>query len=100
MAATGIRTYRHPDISMSHVRDVFLYAGNLSAKASRFEDAIRLTVSYGGDTDTTGAITGSIAEVRFGIPDNIRQKAIAYLPDEMLDVINRFENKYSRHITR
>lgn len=64
-----------------------------------FEDAIRLTVSYGGDTDTTGAITGSIAEVRFGIPDNIRQKALSYLPDEMLDVINRFEKKFSRHIT-
>ena len=33
-----------------------------------FEDAIRNAVSLGGDTDTIGAITGSIAEAFYGIP--------------------------------
>lgn len=33
-----------------------------------FEDAIRNAVSLGGDTDTLGAITGSIAEAFYGIP--------------------------------
>lgn len=33
-----------------------------------FEDAVRNAVSLGGDTDTLGAITGSIAEAFYGIP--------------------------------
>jgi ADP-ribosylglycohydrolase len=37
-------------------------------EAEDFEDAIRNAVSLGGDTDTLGAITGSIAEAYFGIP--------------------------------
>ena len=37
-------------------------------EARDFEDAIRNAVSLGGDTDTLGAITGSIAEAFYGIP--------------------------------
>lgn len=36
-----------------------------------FEDAIRNAVSLGGDTDTLGAITGSIAEAYYGIPEEL-----------------------------
>ena len=38
-------------------------------EAKDFEDAIRNAVSLGGDTDTLGAITGSIAEAYYGIPE-------------------------------
>lgn len=38
-------------------------------EATDFEDAIRNAVSLGGDTDTLGAITGSIAEAYYGIPE-------------------------------
>ncbi len=38
----------------------------LLSQASSFEDAIRLAISHGGDSDTIGAIVGSIAEARFG----------------------------------
>jgi len=38
-------------------------------EAKDFEDTIRNAVSLGGDTDTLGAITGSIAEAYFGIPE-------------------------------
>ena len=41
----------------------------------------------GADADTLGAIVGSIAEARWGIPDAIRQKAMEYLPEEMQNVI-------------
>ncbi len=34
-----------------------------------FEDAIRNAISIGGDSDTIAAITGSIAEAAYGIPD-------------------------------
>ncbi len=31
---------------------------------------------HGGDSDTIGAIVGSIAEARFGIPQEMKEKAI------------------------
>ena len=56
-----------------------------------FESAVRLAVSIGGDSDTIAAITGSIAEAFYGIPTEIEEKALAYLPEEMKDVIRRFK---------
>ena len=59
-------------------------------EAAGYEDAIRNAVSIGGDTDTVACITGGIAEVMFGIPDDIRDKALSYLPDEMSEVVGCF----------
>lgn len=55
-----------------------------------FEDAIRRAVSLGADADTLGAIVGSIVEHIWGIPDWIKEKALSYLPDEMLQVVDAF----------
>ena len=66
----------------------------LLSQASSVEDAIRLAISHGGDSDTIGAIVGSIAEARFGIPQEMKEKAISYLPDEMKDVLKQFAGKY------
>lgn len=55
-----------------------------------FEDAIRNAISFGGDSDTIGAIVGSIAEVVFGIPDSIKKRAEKYLPIDMLSVVREF----------
>ena len=63
---------------------------DILSKASSFEDAIRLAISHGGDSDTIGAIVGSIAEARFGIPQDIKEKAISYLTDDMKDVLKQF----------
>ena len=63
---------------------------HILSKASSFEDAIRLAISHGGDSDTIGAIVGSIAEARFGIPQDMKEKAISYLPDDMKDVLKQF----------
>ena len=60
--------------------------------SSDFEDAIRLAISLGGDADTLGAITGSIAAAYYGIPDNIARKAIEYLPEDMVEVLNKFSD--------
>lgn len=65
----------------------------LLSQASSFEDAIRLAISHGGDSDTIGAIVGSIAEARFGIPQDMKEKAICHLPDEMQDVLKQFAGK-------
>jgi len=56
-----------------------------------FEDAIRNAVSIGGDSDTIACIAGSIAEAFYGIPDNIRQEALTYLPEDFKDIIEAFE---------
>lgn len=55
-----------------------------------FEDAIRLAVSLGGDSDTLAAITGSIAEAYYAdIPAWIRQETLARLPADMLAILGK-----------
>ena len=56
-----------------------------------FEDAIRNAVSIGGDSDTIAAMTGSIAEAAYGIPDWIKEKAWSYLDEPLKDVVRRWK---------
>lgn len=60
-------------------------------ESTDFEDAIRCGVSLGGDTDTLTAITGSIAEAAYGIPEDIRKTAHSFLPPELKDICIRFD---------
>lgn len=48
-------------------------------ESTSFEDAIRTAISVGGDSDTLAAITGSIAEAYYGVPDDMKEKALTYL---------------------
>lgn len=61
------------------------------SKSVNFEDAIRTAVSLGADADTLGAIVGSIAEAIWPIPEEMRRKALGYLPDDMLKVLKDWE---------
>ena len=65
-------------------------------ESTDFEDAIRNAISLGGDSDTLAAITGSIAEAAYGIPDWIRDKAYSYLDEPLKDVLNRWNTFISR----
>ena len=65
----------------------------LASLATSFEDAIRLTVAYGGDSDTLGAIVGSLSEAQFPIPEEMKLKSLTYLPVGMLNILNQFEEK-------
>jgi ADP-ribosylglycohydrolase len=56
-----------------------------------FEDAIRNAISLGGDSDTLAAITGSIAEGAYGVPDAIKEKALSYLDEDLLKVVESFQ---------
>ena len=60
-------------------------------ESTDFEDAIRNAISLGGDSDTLAAITGSIAEAAYGIPDWIKDKAYTYLDEPLKDVLRRWE---------
>lgn len=52
-------------------------------ESNSFEDAIRNAISIGGDSDTLVAITGSIAEAAYGVPEEIREKAFGFLDDRI-----------------
>lgn len=71
------------------------YAFQCLKESTDFESAIRLAVSIGGDTDTIAAITGSMAEAAYGIPEWMVEKAMTYLPEDMKQVINQFKTKYN-----
>ena len=60
-------------------------------ESSDFEDAIRNAISLGGDSDTLAAITGSIAEAAYGVPEWIRKKARSYLDEPLLDILRRWK---------
>lgn len=66
-------------------------------EAKDFEETIRLAISIGGDSDTIGAIAGSIAEAYYKIPDNIAVVAISKLPDDMFTVLHSFIGKYPEY---
>lgn len=63
-------------------------------ESESFEDAIRNAISLGGDSDTLAAITGSIAEAYYGIPQELKEQARSYLTDDLLQIIDAFEAKY------
>ena len=57
-----------------------------------FEDVIRTAVSLGGDCDTLTCIAGSIAEAFYGVPDKLIAECESRLPEDMLQVIRRFNS--------
>ncbi len=63
-------------------------------QAVDFEDAIRNAISIGGDSDTIGCITGSVAEAIYGIPATMCRQAMSYLPTNFQKIVCDFETKY------
>lgn len=64
-------------------------------ESTDFEDAIRNGISLGGDSDTLTCITGGIAEAFYGgVPQDISEKALSYLPKEMREVVEEFRTRY------
>ena len=57
-------------------------------ESTDFEDAIRNAISLGGDSDTLAAITGSIAEAAYGIPNAILKDVFFFLDDTLSAIIN------------
>jgi len=66
-------------------------------ESTDFEDAIRNTISLGGDTDTMGSITGGIAEAFYGgVPDEIVQEVLPRLDDPLRKVALEFCDRYTQ----
>ena len=56
-----------------------------------FEDALRTAVSLGGDSDTLAAITGSIAEGFYGVPEAMKERCRRALAPELLALLLEWE---------
>ncbi len=63
-------------------------------EARDFEDALRTAISVGGDSDTIGAITGSIAEAYFGVPEAISAAVEPFLDARQLGILRAFEERF------
>ena len=59
-------------------------------EADSFESAVRNAVYLGGDTDTMGAIAGSIAEAYYGVPEELKEECRKRITPEMLEVLTKF----------
>ena len=70
--------------------DTLKLAAHLFLESESFEDAIRLAVVYGGDSDTLADIVGSMAEAYYGVDDNIWKEVEKRLPQEFITIINKF----------
>ena len=64
-------------------------------ESSGFEDAIRLAVSLGGDSDTLACIAGGIAEAFYeGVPPVIAWHALDYLDEPLRQTSIAFTRRY------
>jgi ADP-ribosylglycohydrolase len=60
-----------------------------------YEDAVRKAVSLGGDADTMACIAGGVAQAYYAaIPESIVRAVRMRLPEELLEVIDRFDACY------
>lgn len=60
---------------------------------SSFEDVIKTEISMGGDSDTIGAMVGSIAETYYGVDKKIISQVKQYLPREFIEVLDKIPTK-------
>ena len=65
-------------------------------ESTSFEDAIRNAISIGGDSDTIAAITGSIAEAYYGVNEEMKETALSYLDDYLLEIAENFIDKFMK----
>lgn len=54
----------------------------------------RMSPSFIGDSDTIGAICGAVAEALYGVPSEIRTKAMTFLSQHLADVLKRVEANF------
>lgn len=94
------RNYYPLNFTINEIRDTYQFnetcqgtvphAIQAFLESTSFEDAIRMAISLGGDSDTIAAIAGSIAESYYGVPETLKEKALSYLDDELLSIYHEW----------
>lgn len=96
-----VQAFNYPlDLTIDQIRPAFQFDESCQGtvpqaitaflESTDFEDAIRLAISLGGDSDTIACITGAIAEAFYGVPEWLETKVLEYLPLEMKQLIALF----------
>ncbi len=86
------RTYHHVETCQETVPEAI----TAFLEGTDFEDVIRTAVSLGGDCDTLTCIAGGIAEAFYGVPETFRLTCRERLGRDMLEVLDRFEERTGR----
>lgn len=59
-----------------------------------WETAVRLAISFGGDSDTMACIAGAIAEAFYGgVPDDVVAETRQRLPHDLLAIVDKFRDR-------
>ena len=65
-------------------------------ESENFEGAVRNAISLGGDADTMACIAGGIAQAFYKkIPEAMILEAKSRLPEEFVEIIDRYNDKYN-----
>ena len=85
----------------SQIREVYTFDGSCQGtvpeaviaflEAENFEDALRNAISLGGDSDTLAAITCSIAQGMWGVPEDIEKSAREKLDNFLNAELDKWE---------
>ncbi|MBR4190374.1 MAG: ADP-ribosylglycohydrolase family protein [Kiritimatiellae bacterium] len=99
-----VRDYYPLDFTLDSIRPAYVFDVSCQGsvpqaleaffEARDFEDAIRNAISIGGDSDTIGAIAGSVAEARWGVPESFRAEALSRLDPFQRAVLEAFEARF------
>lgn len=94
--------YYKLDFTIDEIRDTYEFnetcqdtvpqAIEAFLESKDFEDAIRIAISVGGDSDTLAAITGTMAEAYYGVPQELRERAIEFLDRRLTERLLAFED--------
>ena len=97
-----VSNYYRLNFSLDEIRDSYKFDVSCQGsvpqaleaffESTSFEDAIRNAISIGGDSDTIGAICGAVAGAYYGVPDNIRTKAMSFLVPNLAETLDAFEH--------
>ena len=87
------RAMRDIDHDTSHERIVGAEPATQDAiiaflTGNSYEEVIRLAIYIGGDADTEAAIAGGIAAAYYGVPEELIENVLIYIPADILKVIN------------
>jgi ADP-ribosylglycohydrolase len=63
-------------------------------ESDSFEDSIRNAISIGGNSDTLACITGSIAGAYEGMTNDLSQKTMSLLDDDLQNVVIDFHDRF------
>lgn len=62
-----------------------------------YEDTVRNAISIGGDSDTIAAIAGGVACAYYGMPEDIKQKGLQYLDDNLRAIAAEIDEKIAEN---